>query len=373
MKTFFMRITSLIIVIITLIIFLVFMFGSKKTFSENENRFLEISPKFSFSTLFKGEYIPKLENYLTDHFPLRDMFMSVKTIFDKMIGKEDEKGVYFSDKGYLIEKYNKPINNDKIIKTLNNFYDSINYVNLNLMLVPTSITINDNLLPTNAPSYSQIDTINDIYHDIEFNTIKLYDTLRENNKYYDMFYHLDHHWTTYGAYYSYVEYAKANEIDYLSINDFNIELVTDKFNGTLYSKSNDYFRKSDEIYLFRNINEDYNVNYVSRDKVTDTIYELDYLDKKDKYSLFLDNNHPLIVVTNNRLNNNKEIVVIKDSFGNSFISFLLNHFEKVHIIDPRFYTSSISDYIKDNENINDALIIYNMNSIDSDIGINSIR
>ena len=49
-----------------------------------------------------------------------------------------------------------------------------------------------------------------------------------------------------------------------------------------------------------------------------------FIDKKDKYALFLDNNHPLIVVTNNDIDTDREIVVIKDSYANSFIPFLIN-------------------------------------------------
>ena len=210
--------------------------------------------------------------------------------------------------------------------------------------------------------------INNIYSKITFNTIDVYNTLKENNKKYQMFYHLDHHWTTYGAYFAYVEYARNNDIEPLDITDFDIELVTNKFYGTLYSKSNDYSRDSDSIYLF-NRNNNLEVNYVYNKKVTDTLYEKSYLDKKDKYGLFLDNNHPLIIVTNNDIISSKEIIVIKDSFANSLIPFLVNHFKKVHIIDPRYYNLSISAYLKENPNIKDGLILYNANTIDSDLGI----
>ena len=100
------------------------------------------------------------------------------------------------------------------------------------------------------------------------------------------------------------------------------------------------------------------------DKVTDTMYEYSYLDKKDKYSLFLDNNHPLIIITNNDIITNKEIIVIKDSYANSLIPFLVNHFKKVHVIDPRYYNLSITSYLKENPNIKDGLIIYNANGLD---------
>ena len=61
---------------------------------------------------------------------------------------------------------------------------------------------------------------------------------------------------------------------------------------------------------------------------------------------------------------NKEIIVIKDSYANSLIPFLVNHFKKVHVIDPRYYNLSITSYLKENPNIKDGLIIYNANGLD---------
>lgn len=373
MKTLYNKITALFISLFIIVLSLIFIFSKSVAFSENENRYLQTKPKFSFSSLLKGEYIERLEDYFADQFPYRNSFMSVKTSFDKLLGKKNINGVYLCEEDYLIEKYETPVNSDKIIKVLNDFYQNINYVNLNLMLVPTSISINSNLLPNNVNASSQLAELEKIYSNINYNTINLYDTLKTQNKYYQMFYRTDHHWTSYGAYYAYLEYAKANNIDYLSLNSFDIEEVTNNFNGTLYSKSNDYTKKPDSIYLFKTDNENYQVEYVDNEKVTDTLYEMSYLKKKDKYSMFLDNNHSLIVVTNNDFKDNREIIVIKDSYANSFVPFLARHFKKVHVVDPRYYQDNISEYIKNNKNIKDALILYNMNTIDSDLGILTIK
>lgn len=369
MKSIYNKITALFLSLIVIILTITFLFKNNTEFSENENRYLQLKPKFSFNSLIKGEFISKVEDYFADQFPFRDGFMNIKTSVDKLLGKKDINDVYLAQNDYLIEKYKNPINSDKIIKTLNNFQKDINYVNLNLMLVPTSISINSDLLPKNVEYQNQMTQLNYIYQKITFNTINVYDALLKQNKYYQMFYRLDHHWTSYGAYYAYLEYAKANNIDYLSINDFKIEEVTKEFNGTLYSKSNDYSKKPDSIHLFIPKKHNYKVEYVFTKKTTDSLYEKSYLDKKDKYSMFLDNNHPLIVITNKDIKNNSEIVVIKDSYANSFIPFLVNHFSKVHVIDPRFYHDSISEYIKNNKKIKDALILYNMNTLDKDLGI----
>jgi hypothetical protein len=344
-----------------------------KTFSQQENRNLAVFPELNKETFFSGEFGEQLNVYFADQFPFRDTFMSIKTKTDKLLGKKDINGVYLSKNDYLIEKYNTPKNSDKIIETLNEFNETVNYVNMNLLLAPTSIAINKDLIPKNAPTYDELETINYIYNKINFDTIDTYDILKEKNKDYQMYYRLDHHWTTFGAYYAYTKYAEANNITPYSLNSFDIKEVTNDFNGTLYSKSNDYTRKSDSIHTFTLKDISYEVNYVSKEVIKDTMYEDSYLTKKDKYSYFLDNNHPLIVITNKSINTKKELIVIKDSYANSMVPFLANHYKKVHVIDPRYYKNSISDYIKENKNIKDGLILYNVMTMDSDLGILGIK
>lgn len=373
MKKIYSKIITIVICAFILIFSLSLIFIPKKEFSENENRYLESFPKFTFKSLMSGDFIESFEDYITDHFPFRDTFISIKTFIEKALGKSDINNVYLAKDDYLIQAYKKPVNNDKIIKVLKKFQEELNYVNMNLMLVPTSVTINKDLLPNNALNYSELDTIDYIYSNIDFDKIELYETFIEHKNDYQLYYRLDHHWTTYAAYYAYVEYAKHNNIDYYSLNSFDIKEVTKDFNGTLYSKTNDYTRKSDSIHIFDLKNSDYTVYYSDIAKTTNTLYEMSYLDKKDKYAMFLNNNHALIEITNNNLSNSKELVVIKDSYANSLIPFLINHYEKIYVIDPRYYKKSISEFIKSNSNIKDLLFVYNVNGLDDDLGIRSVR
>lgn len=366
------RILAFILSIIILFFSLMFIFSKKVNFSENENRYLQDIPKFKLNKLIDGKYIQEVESYFTDHFPYRDQFVGIKTESDKLLGHDEENGVYFCKNGYLIEKYNNDKIPDKFINKLNSFYDKLDNVNLSLMLVPSSISINYKLLPKNVEYKSQINDMNYIYDRIKFKVVNVYSILRDMNDKYQMYYKLDHHWTSYGAYFGYVEYMKSNDMKYMPINFFDIKMVSDSFMGTLYSKSGDYNKKADSIYLFIPNNHDYTVNYVYENKISNTLYEMSYLDKKDKYSLFLDNNHPLIVITNNNIDTNMEIVVIKDSYANSFIPFLINNYKRVHVIDPRFFNESISEYINNN-NINEGLILYNMNTVLQDHGIMSME
>lgn len=359
---------SIFIIIFVLSFSIFFIFNPKKEFSENENRYLQTFPEFSFESLLDGKFISEFESYLTDHFPLRDTFMGIKTRFQLLLGQRLINDVYIGKDEYLFQKYNDPINTDKLINKLNEFYTN-NSVNMEIMLVPSSGVINENKLPNNVSFKNQIDTINYIYENIKFNSIDVTNALIEGNKEYEMYYRLDHHWTTYGAYYAYLEFCKSNNLEPLSMDDFTIKTVTNEFNGTIYSKANIYSYKPDKIDVFLN-NEQITVNYVASNKITNTLYEEKHLSTKDKYAYFLDANHALIEITNE--SKEGEILIIKDSYANSFIPFLTSHYNKIHVMDLRFYNGSVTEYIKQN-NIENVLFLYNIQGIDEDLGIYKIK
>ena len=92
---------------------------------------------------------------------------------------------------------------------------------------------------------------------------------------------------------------------------------------------------------------------------------------KKPVAILLDTKGPEIRTGN--FKNGKELLVLKDSFANSIIPFLVEHYEKVHVIDPRFYKDDIIEYVKEHKNLKDVLILYNMNTIDTDLGIRTIN
>ena len=75
------------------------------------------------------------------------------------------------------------------------------------------------------------------------------------------------------------------------LTEMAAETVTEDFRGTIYSKTGDYNRKGDSITIYTNPADRLTVSYLDTGEVTDSLYNLEYTEKKDKYSLFLDNLH----------------------------------------------------------------------------------
>ena len=114
------------------------------------------------------------------------------------------------------------------------------------------------------------------------------------------------------------------------------------------------------------------MEYTDTGEVTDSLYNFDYATVKDKYSLFLNNLHPLIEITNETAVSDRELALIKDSYANSMVPFLVHHYKKIYVFDTRYYKQGASEFIKAHPGVTDVLLLYNMNTLDKDLGIRGV-
>lgn len=344
--------------------------SKKASFSEKENRYLQSWPSFTMDKLLNGSYVKQLEDYLTDHFVFRDQWISLNTTYNKVTLKDEVNGVYLCQDDYLIEKYQPISRADLIYRSINAFVDNNPDVKVEVMFVPTSIVINQDKLPDNIVDTNQADDLKLIYQNLNCQYIDLTQQLKKANEIKDVYYHLDHHWTTYGAYTAYLAYCNANGLQAHQESDYNIKLVSNNFTGTIYSKVGDYSLDKDEIYKYSLVDEDYVFTY--GDTVSNTVYDRSYLETNDQYAYFLSSNHPLATIVNNNSDSDEQLLIIKDSYANCFVPFLIDHYSKITLIDPRYYGLSIHNYLIEN-NITNVLFLYNMNTIGNDVGIRGIE
>ncbi len=330
----------------------------KKEFSENENRYLAKFPSFSARTLLSGEYTESLGDWLADHFPQRDFFVGLKSGVEIASGRKEINHVYVAQDDYLIESYAEPQNTERITDTLVSFYDKIDTrkVDVNLMLVPTAVTIYNDKLPAHAPLSDQTTTASAIYDACGIPAVDCTDRLFEGTARGQLYYRTDHHWTTLGAYCGYLAYCDAKKMTPVSLESLTAQTVTDTFAGTLYSKVNDYSHPKDTITIYTNPADDLTVTYVDTGEVTDSLYNLDYAAEKDKYSLFLNNIHPLVVIENSTAASQDALMLIKDSYANSMVPFLAHHYKKIYVLDTRYYRDGPSSFLAEHGDITDVLL-----------------
>lgn len=382
----------------------------KQTFSENENRALASWPVYSFAALKDGSYMSGIQTYLSDHFPLRDPFMTLKTKYEMLTGREEINDIYLAKDGYYIEAYKTPKQQKKIITQFQKLQDAITTgakENVRVMLVPTAISTYNAKLPGSAPDRGvlrQVDTMNEIYAALpnmqkvdawsalqtaaaQENTDRPLasgnadgaqpvanagDADRDTSTADGLYYHTDHHWTTHGAYVGYQAYCSAAGLSPIPEADFQKTCVTTDFHGTIFSKLHDSTVPGDAITLYEYPANQLTVSYPDTGEVTDTLYNRDYLAQKDKYSMFLNNLHPLVEITNASADSDRQLVLIKDSYANSMVPFLVHHYQKIYVFDTRYYRFGPSSFINEHPEVTDVLLLYNMNTIDTDLGVGGI-
>lgn len=359
------KMISIIISVIILLLFTLMILFKKDYFSENENRYLEEFPKFSINNLFSGKYTTKIDSYITDHFPFRNYFLGLKTFSLKIIKTPKISDVYIGTDDYLLEEFNKPKNNESIARIINKFIDNNNDKNIEIMFVPTSTYIYSDKLPKTTLNYNQHKVIEYYKKNINTSFIDVTDTLLANKDSY-IYYRTDHHWTMKGSYLAYKEYCEYNHITPLN---YQVKTVNNDFYGTYYSKILDNTLDKDIIYK---INIPTNLKITYDNKKNNKIFFDNWLNKKDKYSYYLDGNHKIITIYNSNSSSQEKLLIIKDSYANNFIPFLINHYNEITIIDPRYYKDSINKYINSND-YNNILFLYNISTLDDDLGIRTIN
>ena len=342
-------------------------------FSEKENRILASRPALKLDQIISGVYEKQFETYENDQFPLRDMWITLKATTDRLMGKVEENGVYLRKNGYLMEAFNAPSQTqyDATVNAMTSFAQKHSDLKQYALIAPNSVNILKSNLPAFAPADDQnpwIDKLKDSLTSAGVTFIDIRDTFTDH-KAEDLYYHTDHHWTTLGAYYAYLQAAAVMGID-TSSDSYDKAPVSQTFKGTLSAKSGFRSGETDELDVFLPNGDNTLssvVNYVDEQKKSASFYDTSKLNTRDKYALFFGGNHAQIKISTPTESNNT-ILVLKDSYANSFVPFLAQHYRKIIMIDPRYYYGDLEQLLQV-ENVQEVLYLYNANTFFADTSL----
>ncbi|MGL5693796.1 MAG: DHHW family protein [Peptostreptococcaceae bacterium] len=335
-----------------------------KTVSTLENKVLTQMPTISLNKIKSGYFMRTFDEYTSDQFPFRKEFISIKNNISYLFGVREFRNIYVTKNHRLLEKFifNKT-NIDKNISQVNTIIDKLqNEYNINtkIMVIPTSIAFYDDELPSFTITDNQELALNYLKSKIH-SFYTPFNILNENKNEY-IYFNTDHHWTQLGAKLAYNDLYNIKEDVNTTLN--NYEEVAKDFFGTYYSKAILPTIKGDKIYAYKNYNNfkmemDLSLNY-------NTLYGEDKLNGKNKYQYFLHGDPAYALIEGNK-ESKEEILILKDSFAHNFIPFLTINYKKIHVIDPRYYTINLDDYLKENPDITDALFINNIQTLNDDV------
>ena len=365
-----------IIFILTLFLFLIInVIVPDREKSVQENRMLVTKPKFRLSSLISGDYDEKFEAYMDDQFVGRDMWRKLKVTVDRIGGSRLENGVYIGTNGQLLEQIEVADENHLAanIKAIKSFSESQSKIPVRMMLVPDAANVLNHSLPALAKPEDQTQMFSMVRKDLG-DSVEWIDVSTELNKHKTekIYYKTDHHWTTLGAFYAFQAAAPSLGIDGDLSGKYVSYTVSDSFNGMLASKSGVNLGEKEQIDIYVPTEEDTDliVDYVDEGKRSTSLYDSSKLKEKDQYTVFLGGNSSLLDIRTVSTST-KRLLLVKDSFANSFIPYLTPYYREIVVVDPRYYSGTIND-LMDSYRISEVLFLYSGNTFFKDNNISGV-
>ena len=370
-----------------------------KDFSKEENRDLQTFPKLTWKSLSEGKFGQEMNEYFADQFPARDALVGLKGLSELALGKGENNGVVLGKDGWLAVRWF-----DAYVDRLTRVYDTDFYAKesidaqtsalndlqaeLAAKNIPLTVIIPPRTLDvvggqTNYPMQSTDALWADIDAGLDdsvdyLDLRKIMQDAHAGGEY--VYYRTDHHWTTEGAYMAYCalmnEWGKQSEI--IPESMFTIETV-EGFYGTTWSRAGLKFVGPDSLEIWHFEGEE---NYTVTDWTMQTgqneqgvsyidfvrgdsfsgFYNRDYLEQKDKYSAFLDGTHGILTVQKNTDEERQTLLVLKDSFLNSMVPFLAQHYDLIVVNLSAGGVKPLA-YYAEQFGCDGVLIVYNAENI----------
>ena len=357
------------------------LFLPDRTFSENENRNLEQLPIPQFTgsgaNFFSGEFMRDFETYVTDQFPLRDAFMSVKAACELALGKTENNNVFFGEDDTLFAGVDFPKEGlvDKNLSFVEKLAQNLD-IPVYFSLVPNKLNIEgDRLLDPPAALWGNelplALSVNYLGEDLwsaaaQLQLARWVDLMPTFRQHADegLFYRTDHHWTSLGAYYGYAALMEAMGMEAVALENYEKTTVSTDFLGTTYSSSGAGWVKPDSIDIYVPEDGVSVITYSSGAAAPGQLYDESRLEVKDKYSYFMGGNTPLAVISTGHTEGQK-VLVIRDSYSDSLAPFLTAHFSEIHLFDLRYNNSSITQYVEEN-GIDTVIVLYSLSNFLTD-------
>ncbi|NPV90916.1 MAG: hypothetical protein HPY50_09100 [Firmicutes bacterium] len=340
---------------------------TKPTVSESENRVLSARPDFGWDSLFGGTLLRQYEDYFADTFILRDRLVRISRRVRGWYGFETadearlvaQRGANLAqnrgdsltlmliakNQAMEIHRFN-PESSRVYAETLNRFQQRVGAgVKVYSLVAPTRIEFSDrpDYRSLSSPQKHTIDYVNQ-HLNPDIRRVDAYSSLAENASR-DIYFRTDHHWTALGAYCSYTAFMNARGEEPVPLERYQTG-EAGGFLGSLYTLSMDRRLEQDPDtirYYLPFTGHQYTVYYER--PVDLPVIDRSRSDQRNKYEIFMGGDHPLGEIFTS-VKNGKKIAVIKDSYGNALIPFLIPHYQEIYVIDPREFRADVFEFIK---------------------------
>lgn len=399
--TIFQLILFLGVLISLGILFFIF---PKQEVSAVEKRKLCPPPNFSINTLFQGELMDSLDLYLADNFPFREQFVQVSFQLKENRGIKNEEIAFYdqkvetnlplrekitkisplqdslqtqtsttnepeeeatSSKGIMIYKgrgiqiFGGETYSAKPMAEVANHYQSTlkGKAQVYLAVTPTHVSFYLPKKYQNKPEKPNIDTLYAMLSK-EVKQVKIYEVLEKHQKEY-IFFNTDHHWTGLGAYYAYTAFCKEANLKPIPLQKMERKVIPN-FLGSLYWLTRDANLKQniDSVVYYKPSLQYNTFAYLAKNPTVPipSIMLAEFAKGPDGYGVYFGADHPMVRI-DTELKNERKALIIKNSYGNPFATYLVAHFEQIFVIDYRHFSGKIEEVV-DKYGITDVILFH---------------
>ena len=346
-----------------------------RTVSELENTTLTQRPKVTAQILSSAglnRFFNDYTQYTKDQIPGRDAWISLQSFVETaLLQKTKSGGILLGDKGQMFDRTYGLVSSEE--RTLPRNIAAVASLaarcpgKVYVMVAPAASSIYPERVPAHAPLLQEESYLSQIQAAVEQAGgvyLPLKDALSAHKDEY-IYYRTDHHWTTQGAYYAYSELCGALGLEPFDRAAHTAVDVPD-FYGTFYSRARTWNAQPDTL-TYYDLDNPLTIYTVTgpgmpTEGQTTGLYDLDKLDVYDKYAAFLHGNNGLSRVEGD---GEGRILVIKDSYANSFVPFLTANYAQIDVIDLRNYNYGLDGLIAEN-GYDQILVLYSFDSFKSD-------
>ncbi len=346
------------------LIFVVNQLTPLRVYSHFENRYLSIAPTLSFELVLNNRFSLDYEEYVNDQFVGRDYWITLKAIIESSMFKQENNGIYFGKDGYLFDKmidYHEQLTKNE--KYMNEFLQKYQNYRISIVMPLSSYMVYQDKLPKHAPFIDQYQWLTK--QKASWPIIDVHDVMLQSKK--QVYYRNDHHWTLDGAYLAYEQFIKHVGYQPKQLNKNDVEVV-DGFLGTYYAKGKPLQAQHDQLHF---INPPILSYQIGQQRFTSLIDQSAF-QSFDKYRGFLYGNHGFATITTREVQQPNRLLVIKDSFANSLIPLLVDHYDVIDVVDLRSFSGSIASIIEQHDYQN-ILFLHSFDQFSSDTSIAKLR
>lgn len=342
-----------------------------------ENREVKTIPDVNILDIWNGVFSAGFDEYVNDNIAFRGKLMAASDKIRSNIGRmpenmgriivttsdigtgETNEGRLVLYKGSIMEMFEKnDVAEQSYADALNEIRGALtDDVRMYSILVPTALEFSDKAYSDAQDSQKEaIDKVNSLLNGVF--PVDVYSELQLNADD-NLYFKTDHHWTMDGAYCAYKKFMDMSGGKAVEKSDYERK-ENGEFYGSLYLKAKSQLtaQEKDTIYYY-DISEKYDISIKMRAEDNVTVYGEGspvFHTDKDNYLLFFGGDNPIMEITNNQNIDGKTIVVIKDSYANAFLPWLISSYGKVVVIDPRSFGGSLVEEVN-NYNADEVLVL----------------